>query len=292
MPSIVGSRPATRRRDTMARDGLSTSALARLLELPLQQLFATLKDYGWIRNVDNTWELTAKGEFEGGRYVNSKRYGRYIVWPATIVDHPLLRAMESQRSLAPADIGRSLSVSARQINRYLSVMGWIRSGRRGWEPTPAGVKHGAQLYENPQSGQVYVMWPEDIIQQPALLTLRKRDNVDLSDPSTWCSIDGNRHDSYGRTVVANWLFLAGLRYALEFPLGAANSVCDFYLPEATTSIELWSGQEHADQLAARLEREKHCKAHNIAVVDVHPEELEVLDDYLSRRLTELGVAVL
>ncbi|MEE2653555.1 MAG: hypothetical protein VYE54_12590, partial [Pseudomonadota bacterium] len=78
----------------MSQDGLSTSALARQLELPVQQLFATLKDYGWIRKIDDGWALTAKGEFEGGRYVNSKRYGRYIVWPPAIIEHRLFQAME------------------------------------------------------------------------------------------------------------------------------------------------------------------------------------------------------
>lgn len=277
----------------MTQDGLSTSALACLLELPLQQLFATLTDYGWIRKADNAWELTAKGEFEGGRYVNSKRYGRYIVWPGTIVDHPLLRAMESQRCLSPADIGRSLSLTARQVNRYLYVLGLIHSGPRGWEPTRAGLRQGAQLYDNRQSGQVYVMWPEDIIDNSALRALLQRDSVRPDDPESWCGVDGHRHSSYARAVIANWLFLAGLRYALDFPLGEDdNSHCDFYLVDKGVSIELWDGREHADDLAARLAREKYCKSHHIAVIDLHPEELEVLDDYLSRRLSELGVEIL
>ena len=63
---------------------LSTSALAKLLDIPLQQLFGTLRDCGWIRKVDDGWVLTAKGEFEGGEYIHSRRYGRYIVWPDAI----------------------------------------------------------------------------------------------------------------------------------------------------------------------------------------------------------------
>ena len=55
---------------------LSTTALAKKLHIPAQQLFATLKDYGWIQRVGETWVLTPKGEFEGGRYQNSRRYGR------------------------------------------------------------------------------------------------------------------------------------------------------------------------------------------------------------------------
>ena len=45
---------------------LSTTALARKLAIPAQQLFATLKDYGWIERQHDSWVLTPKGEFEGG----------------------------------------------------------------------------------------------------------------------------------------------------------------------------------------------------------------------------------
>ncbi len=43
---------------------LSTTALAKKLDIPTQQLFATLKDYGWIQRQGEQWLLTNKGEFE------------------------------------------------------------------------------------------------------------------------------------------------------------------------------------------------------------------------------------
>ena len=64
----------------MEEDKLSTTALARKLDLPVQQLFAVLKDYGWIQRSSASWVLTPKGEFEGGTYHSSRRYGSYIVW--------------------------------------------------------------------------------------------------------------------------------------------------------------------------------------------------------------------
>ena len=51
---------------------LSTTALAKKLNIPAQQLFATLKDYGWIQRAGDTWALTPKGEFEGGGYQQSQ----------------------------------------------------------------------------------------------------------------------------------------------------------------------------------------------------------------------------
>jgi hypothetical protein len=56
-------------------DKLSTTALARKLDIPVQQLFAVLKDYGWIQRPSDSWVLTPKGEFEGGTYHSSRRYG-------------------------------------------------------------------------------------------------------------------------------------------------------------------------------------------------------------------------
>lgn len=277
----------------MSDEALSTSALARQLELPVQQLFATLKDYGWIRKVDDGWALTAKGEFEGGRYINSKRYGRYIVWPTRIVEHPLFQAMESQRLLTAADLGRPLGISARQLNRLLYALGYLRSGPRGWEATASGLAQGAQPYENPQNGQSYVMWPEELQSHPPLQTLHRRslNNDDLLAPQT--SIDGTACSTAAHRQLANWLYLAGLRYAVQQQLFAESlGHCDFFLPEYQLCIECWGGNEHPDVLSARMARAEACREMKLAVIDVHPEDLGALDDYLSRRLRELGVTII
>lgn len=44
---------------------LSTTALARKLDIPAQQLFGILKDYGRIQRTQDSWALTPKGEYEG-----------------------------------------------------------------------------------------------------------------------------------------------------------------------------------------------------------------------------------
>ena len=71
---------------------LSTTALAKKLDIPVQQLFAVLKDYGWIQRTQDSWALTPKGEYEGGSYQSSRRYGSYMVWPQPPAQHPLLPA--------------------------------------------------------------------------------------------------------------------------------------------------------------------------------------------------------
>src|SRR5690606_40674662 len=57
---------------------ISTTALARLLAKESKELFILLTGGGWIIKVDNHWQLTEKGKFEGGVYVNHPKYGEYI----------------------------------------------------------------------------------------------------------------------------------------------------------------------------------------------------------------------
>ena len=106
---------------------LSTTALARKLNIPVQQLFATLRDYGWILRAGETWALTPKGEFEGGSYQQSRRFGRYIVWPEKLDHHPLLAAIESNQRITAVSMSRYYPrLHARQINRALAEMGLPR----------------------------------------------------------------------------------------------------------------------------------------------------------------------
>jgi hypothetical protein len=100
---------------------LSTSALAKRLRLPVQQLFLTLRDYGWIDRRGNAWVLTAKGELHGGSYQDSDRFGRYIVWPESLVGHPMLQAIESNQRINPGAMRRYYGhLSMLQINQVLS----------------------------------------------------------------------------------------------------------------------------------------------------------------------------
>ena len=70
---------------------ISTTALAKHFDLPAKTLFTFLTEKSWINRIDNHWRLTGKGEFEGGEYINSKKYGEYIGWPQNIVDHSIFQ---------------------------------------------------------------------------------------------------------------------------------------------------------------------------------------------------------
>ncbi|QQD19861.1 hypothetical protein I6N98_08520 [Spongiibacter nanhainus] len=289
----------------MSREGLSTSALARHLALPLPQLFTLLKDYGWIRKVEGGWELTAKGEFEGGRYINSRRYGRYIVWPEEIGSHPLLQSLESNRLLSVSELSQRLHVKGAMINRILVALGWMRPGVLGWRLTQEGQAQGGQVFENQTSQLSYALWPEDVLQDSALLWFCRQlleaeqstsepgqEGEDLFSGATGqvVSLDGSLCPSPAHRVIAQWLYLAGIRYAMQQPLpGMAELQSDFYLPEFRLYLDYWGDADKPDILNKRMQRSEYYRENDASAVEVYPEDLADLDDTLGRRLIELNV---
>lgn len=148
---------------------LSTSALAKALELPLNQLFATLRDYGWILKHEDGWLLTAKGEFEGGEYIHSKRFGRYIVWPETLLEHRLLVGMEANRRLGAGQLGKRCELTVRELNRILAERGLLERGRLGWRLSQDGERAGGVEFDSDHNGLPYALWPESLLDDGALI---------------------------------------------------------------------------------------------------------------------------
>src|SRR5690606_3485277 len=103
---------------------LSTTALARLLGKESKELFVLLTSGGWIVKVDNHWQLTEKGKFEGGIYVNHPKYGEYIAWPESVSTHPLFMLLP-EAPLTATNLGNKLNLPARLVNLVLAERGWI-----------------------------------------------------------------------------------------------------------------------------------------------------------------------
>lgn len=280
----------------------STSALAKTLNISLQQLFATLRDCGWIRKVEDGWLLTAKGEFEGGEYVHSKRYGRYIVWPETLVEHPLLRGIESNRLVNAAGIGRKYQLSAREARRALGELGLQRRDFNGWQLTRQGEQLGGIALDSDQSGSEN-HWPEALLENDIVVAQfeylqHEREQGEtpetdlLSAISEWRGLDGHTFHSRGESMICQWLYLAGIVHACHRRLPLAQEyTADFWLPAAQVYIE-YVGDEHAaGEIAATLERVEIYKKNQWRWIEVRPEHLAQLDEYLTRELQEFGAAI-
>ena len=289
-------------------DKLSTSALARKLGLPVQQLFATLKDYDWIQRHEDAWLLTNKGEFEGGGYVDSKRYGRYIVWPDSLVDHPLLSAIESNQRVSAAQLRRYFpKLHPRQINRALAELGLQLHSILGWELTELGKQLGGQQEESESSGAFYVTWPHEIIDHPVIHRELEAQSLagelaggdepadDLFAPAALTDlvgIDGHALETQLELKVCNWLYLAQLAHAHQRALPVEELLyADFYLPAARAYIECWDEEEPPERLTLKLKKKDVYREQGLRVIEVNAGDMERLDEVLGRALLEYGIRV-
>jgi hypothetical protein len=289
---------------------LSTTALAKKLNIPVQQLFATLKDYGWIRRAGDTWALTPKGEFEGGSYQQSRRFGRYIVWPERLDHHPLLAAIESNQRITAAAMCRYYPrLHARQINRALAELGLQQHSLLGWELTPLGRTLGGQQEESANSGAFYVTWPHEIIDHPVIHRELTRQSDQLHPPqpvgagaepdlfavaaesaSSCNGIDGHVLQSPLETLVCDWLYLAQLAHAYRRALPTEELVCaDFYVPEGSVYIDCWDDDIPAQELSAKLHRRELYKELELRHLEINARDVDQLDEVLGRGLRAFGL---
>lgn len=288
---------------------LSTTALARKLDIPAQQLFATLRDYGWIRRSADTWVLLPKGEFEGGSYQQSRRYGRYIVWPQSLDHHPLLAAIESNQRITAASMRRYYPrLHARQINRALAELGLQHHSVLGWELTALGRSMGGQQEESEASGAFYVTWPHEIVDNPVVhreLT-RQSDQIPTPEPAdanaepdlfanadtkiSCEGIDGHVLATPLQMRVCNWLYLAQLAHAYRRLLPIEEQVhADFYLPAGNVYIDCWQEDASAAELRANLHKREIYREMRLHSLEVKEADADNLDEILGRGLLTFGI---
>ena len=310
-------------REARTPEPLSTSALAKRLKLPIQQLFATLRDYAWIERRGNGWVLTAKGELHGGSYRDSPRFGRYIVWPDSLVEHPLIAAIESNQRITPAGLCRYYPhLSARQINRTLAELGLQRRSCSGLQLTALGASFGGRRELHDEYALSVITWPHELVDDPVLhRELNRLAGEDLAAPEARQSapaarsqampdlfapagetaargagsaprqaLDGHAVDSLLQRRVCDWLYEAQLAHARDRRLPVDENVsADFYVPAAGLYIECWERDVPTAELTRRLRTREVCRERQLAYQEVAAADLERIDELLTGRLRELGL---
>ncbi|MEH6550845.1 MAG: hypothetical protein V7711_16440 [Pseudomonadales bacterium] len=282
---------------------LSTSALAKRLGIPRRDLFFLLKGEGWIRSVDQAWILTAKGEFVGGRYLTSKLYGRYIVWPQQIIEHRALQGVTETLVVSAKSLGAEFYVSGRYINHVLAELGWLVPGVKGWRVTDLGISLGGVQVEDEESGVPYVKWPCSVIEQPMLVDamtgsygqLKTSGGDDLFESAKLAEgrgLDGHDFANAELAAICNWLYFAGLTHSCgrRLPVEGEHRA-DFYLPEGNIYIEYWGGEASSSSVVEKLAKRELYHAHSLKLVEISPEDIPRLDEVMARELLKQGVAV-
>lgn len=280
----------------MAEKHISTTALARLLGKESKELFILLTGGGWIVKVDNHWQLTEKGKFEGGVYVNHPKYGEYIAWPESIQTHPLLKLLP-EAPLSATNLAHKWDIPVRLVNLLLAEKGFIKKNVRGWLITERGKAQGGQQHEAEQSGIPFVTWPETLLDEPGLLgaLLQIRGDDSLQGHPT---LDGHSVNNSVQRRIDNWLYLNRIVHARDYPLewNLDSTLADFYVPEVQFCIECWADElaqrpSRADVIAGELEKHAVYKKHKVAYIEFREENIYQIDELLARELLRRGLAV-
>ncbi|WP_415896775.1 hypothetical protein ACMXYX_13040 [Neptuniibacter sp. QD72_48] len=269
---------------------LSTSALAKALKKTTKQMFAELETLGWIERHEDAWKLTAKGEFEGGKYRESQKFGRYIIWPREVTEHKALSSPDAGL-LSVTQLSRHFSLSRSVMEQVLHEMAWIRANKKGWQVTSLGEKNGAYQRENASTGVPYVLWSDAVLDHEVLIEWIEEVKVGLNSQELICC-DGHLVANEAERLIDNWLYLSGLAHAYKRRLPLTERIfADFYLPQYHLYIEYWGDQVTARELSAKMRKKELLKANNCACIEIQDEDLLQLDEALTRKLLKHNIEI-
>ncbi len=282
----------------MSEKHISTTALARLLRKESKELFVLLAQGGWMVKVDNHWQLTEKGKFEGGIYINHPKFGEYIAWPESVQDHALLKLLP-EAPLSATHIGGKVDLPARLINLLLAERGWIKKHIRGWLLTPRGKILGGEQHTSEQSGIPYVTWPETLLDNAFFLAVIAQINGEQFTQSPQ-ALSGQIMNVQSAFVVENWLYLANVHHACNYNLYSDDETvtADFFLPDLQIAIDIWGNEDNASALAIKLNRQDFYKKHcyefielRFDAIKIQNENVAQLDEFLTKQLLGYGLAI-
>ncbi|MCV6626629.1 MAG: hypothetical protein OIF38_11065 [Cellvibrionaceae bacterium] len=275
----------------------SRTALAEKLDMPLKALTQKLMEAGWLAHEDDGWQLTAKGEFEGGEIRHSKKYGDYIVWPAKVLEHAIF-ADQGPQLLSASAIAKQYHIRARQVNALLAEQGLIERDVRGWRLSAFGRSVGGSIHTHEPSGRTYALWEPGLLDtlQPMAAELTdlamgsRLEAEALAAPAECMALDGQPHSYRALKMVGDWLYLAGLGHSCGRPLPRdRRQRSQFYLPDSRLYIEVWGLNMAPAELSAQFARQEYYERESCPYISLSIEDLANLDEVLSRKLLERGI---
>lgn len=276
---------------------ISTSVLAKRIGKEPKEVFALLADSGWMHKIEQHWQLTEKGKFEGGRYLEHPKFGNYIAWPETVIAHPLLNLLPAA-PLSAADLGHKWQLPARLVNAILRDAGLLEAYVHGWHVTAHGKSCGGEQHEMPQSGIPYATWPETLVDNP---WLNASVQALVGDSGDLRVLDGHTAPSALAARLDNWLYINRIAHAAGAAIwvGEHWQTVDFYLPALRLALIVWpeqmpeaaSSASPASQLQTRLAQREFFIQHQQAFIEVEDLPIDKLDEVLTKQLLQRGMAV-
>lgn len=292
---------------------LSTSALAKELKMSSQAMFQHLLEVGLITRNEDSWDLTPAGKSKGGFYKHSEKFGRYIVWPESIIaELDDSREDIGHNLLTATNIGKNFEIPANRINSILSELGWIKKDIvKGWQITEFGKRLGGIQSKYRTTGVPYVRWPENIIKNKILITSIREARGDISTVSQGQpqnsgadavkfrdkfrpehrAQDGHYVRSKSELIIDNWLYVSKIVHAYERKLPIEEELyCDFYIPTGKVYIEYW-GLEDDKYLTRKEKKLEIYKKYNLNLIQLVEKDVLNLEDTLPAKLLEFGIVI-
>lgn len=288
---------------------LSTSALARALEIDSKQLFSQLTEKGWIYKKENQWHLTKEGKIAGGKTNYNPKFGEYVVWPENL---DLSDSPDSIETLSSTKIGKQFGLSAQRINSIFAELGWIeKSHVGGWNVTKYGKRNGGFEMES-SNGSPYVIWNVNVLSKKSFLSsidaatgksydapsdesqsVHSTDEFRKKHDAKYRTQDGHRVRSRAEALIDDYLYNNGVAHAYERRLPGIEDevISDFYIPAGKVFIEFW-GLEENEAYADRKKRKLEIYAeNNFNLIELNDKDIETIDDVLPRKLRKFGVRI-
>ena len=297
---------------------LSTTRLAKSLELEPKELFRRLDEGNLIERVENRWILTDAGRKAGGTMQQAEK-GEFIVWPE---DFNLSRYEKKLHKtlISATDIGQHFQTSAQKINKTLSSLGWVEQQVEGWCLTKLGKSQGGFEFEA-STGKKYVKWSAGVLKDQGLLewfqspeesdaaTAESTPSVTAAQPSDreklnaryppkYSTQDGHVVRSLSEKNIDDYLFRENIVHAYERPVNTRHGylISDFYIPAGAQPgshavyIEFWGMQ--GDEQYAKRKQEKldiYEKAGlSDKLIQLEPQHLSDLESHLGRLLLKIA----
>ncbi|MDF3029202.1 MAG: hypothetical protein K0S23_3509 [Fluviicola sp.] len=282
---------------------ISTTALAKELNIEPKLLFAQLASNGWIYKKENSWQLTKEGRLAGGDLIYNPKYGEYIAWPKTLkINEPKTQIT----TINSTKIGEHFSIKSQKINLFFAELGWIEKKSNGWHLTAEGKKQGGFQLEV-SNGNRYCVWQNQILNNQFLKRTieiglgtyieKEKKPEDLDDfrqahPPTKRTADGHYVRSRAEVLIDNFLYTNGIVHAYERRVNIEELMyCDFYLPKEKIFIEFWGLEENTKYEARKKVKLELYAKYGYKLIEIKNSDIDNLDEILATKLRKYGVQV-